>query len=145
MLVEVVDLAQARARIVPILLAQGYEYFWRPTSGDDIPPFYAWFIRRDTVTGCRTHHIHMLEREFREHWDRLLFRDHLIAHPEVAGLYQRLRRELAQRHGENRLAYAQGKAQFIDGVTADARKYFDAAAGVDPGQDHEQGDEADER
>jgi GrpB-like predicted nucleotidyltransferase (UPF0157 family) len=57
----------------------------RPTHGDDGPPYYAWFIKRDRVTGRRTHHIHMVERDFTEHWDRLLFRDYLIEHPERPG------------------------------------------------------------
>ena len=41
MLVEVTDLQATRGRIVPVLESQGYEYFWRPTLGDDGPPFYA--------------------------------------------------------------------------------------------------------
>lgn len=48
MLVEVASLEEAKARIVPVLEAQGYDYFWRPTLGDDIPPFYAWFIKRES-------------------------------------------------------------------------------------------------
>ncbi|MEM7234397.1 MAG: GrpB family protein, partial [Planctomycetota bacterium] len=72
MLVEVTDLEATRERIAPILEAQGYDYFWRPSWGDDVPPFYAWFIKRDE-NGARTHHIHMVEAEF-EHWDRLYFR-----------------------------------------------------------------------
>src|SRR5262245_15063190 len=77
-LVEVTDLEQTKSRIVPVLEVQGYDYFWRPTSGDDGPPFYAWFIKRDPRTGTRTHHIHMVESHFVDHWDRLLFRDYLI-------------------------------------------------------------------
>jgi GrpB-like predicted nucleotidyltransferase (UPF0157 family) len=46
MLVEVTSLEETRCRIVPILESQGYDYFWRPTWGDDTPPFYAWFIKR---------------------------------------------------------------------------------------------------
>src|SRR5436189_3757501 len=85
MLVEVSDLEAVKKRIVPILQSQGYDYFWRPTFGDDTPPWYAWFIRRNSAGG-RTHHIHMIENtpEFAGHWDRLLFRDYLIAHPEIA-------------------------------------------------------------
>src|SRR6266851_175795 len=67
MLVEVSDLQATKERIVPVLEAQGYDYFWRPTHGDDGPPFYAWFIKRDSA-GARTHHIHMVERDF-EQWD----------------------------------------------------------------------------
>ena len=39
MLVEVISLEHTKHRIVPILEAQGYDYFWRPTWGDDTPPF----------------------------------------------------------------------------------------------------------
>jgi GrpB-like predicted nucleotidyltransferase (UPF0157 family) len=50
MLVEVTDLDETKTKIAPILEMQGYDYFWRPTSGDDVPPFYAWFIKRDRNT-----------------------------------------------------------------------------------------------
>ena len=62
MLVEVTDLEATRARIAPVLEAQGYDYFWRPAMFEG-PPFYAWFIKRDGC-GVRTHHIHMVERHF---------------------------------------------------------------------------------
>src|SRR5207249_3653232 len=87
-LVEVTDLEATKHRIVPVLESQGYDYFWRPTHGEDGPPFYAWFIKRDPASGTRTHHIHMIEADFAEHWDRLLFRDYLIAHADVANAYE---------------------------------------------------------
>jgi GrpB-like predicted nucleotidyltransferase (UPF0157 family) len=125
-LVEVADLAETSRRVVPILEGQGYEYLWRPTRGDDGPPFYAWFIKRDTATGRRTHHLHMVEPTFREHWDRLLLRDYLIARPEVARRYETLKLGLVSRYEHDRLAYSRGKAAFLDAVTADARAYFAA-------------------
>jgi GrpB-like predicted nucleotidyltransferase (UPF0157 family) len=79
MLVEVTNLEEVKRRVVPTLESKGYDYFWRPTWGEDTPPWYAWFIRRN-AEGARTHHIHMVESDF-EHWDRLLFRDYLIEHP----------------------------------------------------------------
>ncbi|MEW5976792.1 MAG: GrpB family protein [Acidobacteriota bacterium] len=94
MLVEVTDLEAVRARIAPVLEAQGYDYFWRPTSGDDRPPFYAWFIKRHPLSRNRTHHIHMVERHFAGHWERLLFRDYPIEHPKVAREYEALKRSL---------------------------------------------------
>src|SRR5688500_6272089 len=39
MLVEVTDLQTTQDQIVPVLEAQGYDYFWRPTNGDAGPPF----------------------------------------------------------------------------------------------------------
>jgi GrpB-like predicted nucleotidyltransferase (UPF0157 family) len=121
-LVEVTGLEDTRQRIVPILEAQGYEYFWRPSSGDDVPPFYAWFIKRD-ANGKRTHHIHMVEAHF-EHWDRLLFRDYLIEHPQIARQYGHLKQSLANAHQDDRVAYARAKTAFILQVTEAARKYY---------------------
>ncbi len=127
MLVEVTDLDATRARIAPILESQGYDYFWRPTHGDDGPPFYAWFIRRDPITGGRTHHIHMVEGHFAEHWDRLLFRDYLIGHPKVAREYETLKTRLAAVSVRDRIAYTRGKTEFIDRVTAQAKHYYGRA------------------
>jgi GrpB-like predicted nucleotidyltransferase (UPF0157 family) len=67
MLVEVIDLQATRVRIAPVLESQDYDYFWRPTQGDDGSPFYAWFIKRCPRTSARTHHIHMVEGHFTEH------------------------------------------------------------------------------
>ena len=121
MLVEVTDLQAVRERVVPVLEAQGYEYFWRPTRGDDGPPYYAWFIKRDPATGVRSHHIHMVESDFSEHWDRLLFRDYLIRHPDVAREYEALKFRIAAEHTHDRVRYTREKADFIDAVTERAK------------------------
>jgi GrpB-like predicted nucleotidyltransferase (UPF0157 family) len=123
-LVEVTDLEATKMQIAPVLQAKGYEYFWRPTYGDDGSPFYAWFIKRDGQSGARTHHIHMVEGAFTEHWDRLLFRDYLIDHPEVAGEYQALKVRLASDSSRDRVAYTQGKTEFIVRVTEEAKRYY---------------------
>lgn len=120
LLVEVRDLEAVKARIVPLLEAQGYDYFWRATKGEDGPPFYAWFIKRDPDTGHRTHHIHMVESHF-PHWDSLRFRNYLIAHPEVAREYEALKRTLAADYPRDRIAYTRGKAEFIERITTLAR------------------------
>ena len=124
LLVEVTSLDAVRERIVPILEAQGYDYLWRPTHGDDGPPWYAWFIKRDAHTGKRTHHIHMVEDHFTEHWDRLLFRDYLIEHREAAREYERLKRQLATNAPRDRVAYTQGKTDFIVRITEEARRHY---------------------
>jgi len=129
MLVEVTDLQATRERIAPMLESQGYDYFWRPTHGDDSPPFYAWFIKRDAVTGSRTHHIHMVEAgpEFVEHWDRLLFRDYLIEHLEVAKEYERLKTRLASVSPRDRVMYTLGKTDFIVEIMLQAKRYYGKA------------------
>lgn len=119
-LVEVTSLDATRQRIAPILEAQGYEYFWRPSWGNDTLPFYAWFIKRDKK-GNRTHHIHMVETHF-EHWDRLLFRDYLIEHPDVAMEYGNLKMRLSGTHHNDRVAYTQAKSDFVRRVTETAKQ-----------------------
>lgn len=121
MLVEVADLQATKLRIVPILQAQGYEYIWRPTDGDDGEPFYAWFIKRRGDNGVRTHHIHMVEPQF-EHWDRLLFRDYLIVNPDAAAEYAALKSRLAAAHPRDRVAYTFGKTKFITRITEQAKQ-----------------------
>jgi GrpB-like predicted nucleotidyltransferase (UPF0157 family) len=122
MLVEVSSLEETKQRIVPALEAQGYDYFWRPTRGDDVPPFYAWFIKRDEA-GNRTHHIHMVEAGF-EHWDALLFRDYLIEHPHVAKEYEALKLRLAHEYAQDREAYTVGKTEFVVQVTGTAKQHY---------------------
>ncbi len=117
-LVEVTSLEETKNRIVPLLEAQGYDYFWRT----DVSPAYAWFIKRDSV-GKRTHHIHMVESDF-EHWDRLLFRDYLIDHPQIAKDYEALKRNLASAHEHDRTAYTKGKAEFVLKVTRQAKEFY---------------------
>jgi GrpB-like predicted nucleotidyltransferase (UPF0157 family) len=127
MLIEVVSLDETKKHIVPILEAQGYDYFWRPSWGDDTPPFYAWFIKRDE-SGNRTHHIHMVESHF-EHWDRLLFRDYLMEHPNIAKEYGNLKIRLSGMHQNDRIAYTQAKGEFIKQVTEKAKHYYGKSHG----------------
>ncbi len=122
MLVEVTSLDKTREKIPPVLEAQGYDYFWRPSWGDDIPPYYAWFIKRDK-NGNRTHHIHMVETDF-EHWERLLFRDYLIEHPDVAREYAGLKEKLSDTHQGDRVTYTLAKGDFIKKVTDKAIKHY---------------------
>ncbi len=116
MLVEVASLEGTKARIVPILEAlQEYEYFWRPT-GADSEPYYCWFIKRNAA-GERTHHLHMVERDFPQ-FVTLRFRDYLIAHPDAAREYGELKRRLSKAHPTDRIAYTREKTDFITRVTA---------------------------
>ena len=128
MLVEVTSLEKTRNEVAPILESQGYDYFWRPTWGDDIPPFYAWFIKRD-INGVRTHHIHMIEdsASFLEHWDRLFFRDYLIEHPEIAREYKEIKLSLSNRFQNDRIAYTKSKTEFIQRITQIAKECYGKA------------------
>jgi GrpB-like predicted nucleotidyltransferase (UPF0157 family) len=54
----------------------------------------------------------MVEAEF-PHWERLLFRDFLIKHADVAAEYAALKGRLAAEHPNDRVAYTNGKTTFI--------------------------------
>jgi GrpB-like predicted nucleotidyltransferase (UPF0157 family) len=122
MLVIVTSLDETKKSIVPVLESLGYDYFWRPTKGDDTPPFYAWFIKRDK-NKIRTHHIHMIEPHF-EHFDRLYFRDYLRDHPETAQEYGELKMRLCKECRGDRIAYTNAKSEFIEKITGIALKYY---------------------
>jgi GrpB-like predicted nucleotidyltransferase (UPF0157 family) len=64
----------------------------------------------------RTHHLHMVELNSELWRSHLLFRDYLRQRPEAAKEYENLKTELARKHAENREAYTEGKAAFIEGV-----------------------------
>ncbi len=124
-LVEVTDVQAARERIAPILEAQAYEYFWPPLRGDEGPPWYPWFIKRDPLTGERTHHIHVLDDGFVELCDWLLFRDYLITHPDTAIEYEALKRQLAEHHPHDRVRYTKAKTAFVTAVTERGRAWHE--------------------
>lgn len=71
------------------------------------------YFRKDDAEGNRTHQIHAfgagsphIERHF-------AFRDYLIAHPQVAAEYSRLKQSLAAAHADDIEAYMDGKDPFI--------------------------------
>lgn len=122
MLVEVPSLRSVQQDIAPVLEKLGYEFFWRASWRDNLVPEYTWFIKRDE-RGRRTHHIHMLTSDAPE-WERLLFRDYLIAHPQEAAAYGALKRRLVLAHPGDRIAYARAKSDFIDQVMHKARQAY---------------------
>lgn len=121
-LVEVADLDETKDKIVPILLSEGYEYFWRPASGNEGPPYYAWFIKRN-ASGQRTHHIHMVESDS-ELWDRLFFRDYLREFPDIAKKYETMKINLSEQHTYDRVRYTNEKSVFILSLTQRAKEYY---------------------
>jgi GrpB-like predicted nucleotidyltransferase (UPF0157 family) len=64
----------------------------------------------------RTHHLHMVvvESDFWKY--HILFRDHLRHNKSAAKAYNDLKRTLAQCFSDNREAYTNGKAAFVDDI-----------------------------
>jgi GrpB-like predicted nucleotidyltransferase (UPF0157 family) len=73
----------------------------------------------------RTHHLHVVEEASGGWKGWLAFRDALRADPKLAAQYAALKREMADRYGQDpnqRDEYRNGKAAFITDVTALATK-----------------------
>lgn len=102
-------------KAVPALDALGYEY--RGENG--IPG--RLFLRKGLVEYRRTHHLHMVGMGHEQWASMLSFRDYLRAHPDEAGRYEALKRDLASQFRGDRRAYTDGKAEFVEAVLAKAR------------------------
>ena len=70
------------------------------------------------VDGHRGAHLHVLAADSTWRRDHLDFRDALRADPAVRDAYADLKRHLAVRHGEDREAYTDAKADFVRAVLA---------------------------
>jgi GrpB-like predicted nucleotidyltransferase (UPF0157 family) len=70
----------------------------------------------------------MVEANFKEHWDRLLFRDYLMERPDLAADYADLKLKLATQHPNDRAAYTHGKTDFVVRVTEEAKRYYGRSA-----------------
>ena len=68
----------------------------------------------------------MVEAHF-EHWDRLLFRDYLIEHPEVSREYSLLKKRLSVNCRKDRVEYTKAKTDFIVRITEIAKDYYGKA------------------
>jgi GrpB-like predicted nucleotidyltransferase (UPF0157 family) len=119
-LVEVASLDETQKQIVPLLEAEGYDYFWRT----DTQPPYAWFIKRDSE-GRRTHHVHMVEADSKL-WERLYFRDYLREFPGERRRYAELKQTLAERYPNDRAVYTEGKAEYVIAITERAKRHYAA-------------------
>ena len=68
------------------------------------------------VEGRTVMHVHVFPAGHPEVRRHLVFRDHLRMNPDVAREYERMKRELAARYGDDRQTYTDSKAAFITGV-----------------------------
>ena len=110
-LVSVANLEAARAIAPSRLASLGFEL----SDHDDIAE--RLFFRRRS-NGIRTHHVSLAEPASRYHRDTLTFRDALRADARTADAYARLKQQLAVKCPRDRLAYMNGKTEFVRGVLA---------------------------
>ena len=53
-----------------------------------------------------------------------MFRDYMNSHPDKAAEYEKLKKQLASSFPDNRRAYTEGKAGFIEKIITDAGELF---------------------
>ena len=69
----------------------------------------------------RSHHAHLFAAGHPEVKRHLLFRDYLRAHADEGAAYERLKRNLAAKFGDDRQAYAAAKTPFCERIDCLAR------------------------
>ncbi|MBS6341261.1 MAG: GrpB family protein [Eubacterium limosum] len=91
---------------------------WRLMSQEDDPVKLS-FNKGYTPEGFadRVYHLHV---RYFGNWPELYFRDFLIAHPDVAGEYERLKLKLWKQYEHDRDGYTEAKTDFV-------RRYSDMA------------------
>ena len=114
-LVEIKDSTDT-ARLISVMKQARYRYLEQPKN----PPPHMMFIKGYTPKGFKgqVYHIHI---RYSGDWDELYFKDFLLAHPEIADEYGRLKLKLKQKHEFNRDAYTDAKTDFIKRICKLAR------------------------
>ncbi len=93
------------------LEAMGYEPYVGPV---DLPD---WHLFIKNQNGRKTHHVHLVPWNGDFWTSRLLFREYLLRHTEVAEKYEELKLQLAERYPNNRAAYTRDKGDFVRAIT----------------------------
>ena len=101
---------------VPALEALGYDC--RGENG--IPG--RLFFRKGLGEFKRTHHLHLVQAGHEQWTSMLTFRDYLRSHPGDAQRYEALKRALSVKYRDNRRAYTNGKAGFVQAILEKARQ-----------------------
>jgi GrpB-like predicted nucleotidyltransferase (UPF0157 family) len=104
--------------LVPKIETLGYEYV---SAYESEIPRRRYFVRR-RADGVRTHHLHVVEAHSWFWNDHLHFRDHLRRHAAARDAYATLKRDLAARFPQDRVAYTMAKSTFIASALAAARR-----------------------
>ena len=93
---------------IEVLVESGYEYW--PYKAEVMH----WFCKPSDA--FRTHHLHLVPFESALWKERIRFRELLRSDKSVFDQYEKLKRDLAASHKENREAYTEKKWPFIQQV-----------------------------
>lgn len=116
--VAVTHLNAVKQTAITALEKLGYIYW---TENPD--PERLLFIKGMPPFGKRrTHHVHIVEPHSKHWQQKVVFRDYLRSHPEIAHDYEILKKHLAAKYYNDREAYTEGKTNFINEVLNKAKK-----------------------
>lgn len=115
-LVEIADQTDKEA-VISKMTANGYSHMKNH-------PTHLMFVKGYHKTGYDAicYHIHMGTKEEGQLWERLLFKDYLCTHWNIAKEYEELKFALAKKHKYNREDYTEAKTGFVKKITALAKK-----------------------
>lgn len=110
--IAVTSLDEMKIIAVPVLQKLGYEYWFKNPD-----PKKMFFVKGMPPFGeQRTHHVHIFEHNS-DHWrNKIIFRDYLRKHPNVAKDYEQLKNKLAREHMYDREKYTDEKIEFINTI-----------------------------
>jgi GrpB-like predicted nucleotidyltransferase (UPF0157 family) len=104
---------EPRAAYVGPLERLGYLFVPAPESPD-----YHYFAKPPERP--RSHHLHVCEAGSEQELRHLAVRDFLRAHDDEAAAYAALKRQVAERNPQDRLAYIEGKDAYVRALQARA-------------------------
>ena len=108
----IIDLMLAvRSLRAPLTLFETLEQLGYEHRPSDTIPDRLHFIRESAA--LRTHHLHVCQLDSTFWISHLRFRNRLRSEPELAGAYVELKRTLAARYPNDRLAYTDAKDHFV--------------------------------
>lgn len=85
-----------------------------------IPGTPGRFYFSKETDGVRTHHTHVCAKGHQEIFDKLAFRDYLLANRDVADAYAELKRRAATDHRFDNIGYMRAKDAFVKITLVDA-------------------------
>lgn len=117
--IAVQSLENIKLYAVPMLQKLGYEYWANNPEPDKM-----FFVKGMPPYGeQRTHHVHLLEHNSKHWFNKLIFRDYLRSHVDLAHEYEQLKIDLAREHSHDREKYTNEKLNFVNRVLELAKKY----------------------
>jgi GrpB-like predicted nucleotidyltransferase (UPF0157 family) len=114
MMAGVLSLTLVNEQYIKNLAEIGYEYVFKPEF-----PERLFFRRGQWRAG--THHLHIYKVQGQQWNDQILFREYLKNHPATRDQYYSLKKVLESQYKHDRVAYTNGKADFIREVIYKAR------------------------